>query len=48
MFAFILLVCYNITRFEGEIMNKELKRRIYAIALSGIILAGPKMKAYAE
>ena len=29
-------------------MNKELKRRIYAIALSGIILAGPKMKAYAE
>lgn len=29
-------------------MNKELKRRIYAIALSGIILTGPKMKAYAE
>ena len=29
-------------------MNKELKRRLYAIALSGIILAGPKMKAYAE
>lgn len=29
-------------------MNKELKRRIYAIALSGIILAGPKMKAYAD
>lgn len=29
-------------------MDKELKRRIYAIALSGIILAGPKMKAYAE
>ena len=29
-------------------MNKELKRRIYAIALSGIILTGPKMKVYAE
>lgn len=29
-------------------MNKELKRRIYAIALSGIILTGPKMKSYAE
>lgn len=29
-------------------MNKDLKRRIYAIALSGIILTGPKMKAYAE
>ena len=29
-------------------MNKELKRRIYAIALSGIILTGSKMKVYAE
>ena len=29
-------------------MNKDLKRRIYAIALSGIILVGPKMKAYAD
>ena len=29
-------------------MKKELKRRIYALALSGIILAAPKMKAYAE
>lgn len=29
-------------------MNKDLKRRIYAITLSGIILTGPKMKAYAE
>ena len=29
-------------------MNKELKRRIYAITLSGIILACPKIKAYAD
>lgn len=29
-------------------MNKEIKRKIYAIALAGIILAAPKTKAYAE
>lgn len=29
-------------------MNRELKRRIYALALSGIIFIIPKMKAYAE
>lgn len=29
-------------------MNKELKIRIYALALSGIILACPKMKVYAD
>lgn len=29
-------------------MNKEIKRKIYAIALAGIILATPKTKAYAE